>query len=369
MPRPTRAASGNVATPLCVGLVGYGLAGSRFHAPLIASCPALRLSAVVTRDPGRRVQAQREHPGVVVFPDLDAMLTRAELLDLVVIASPNRTHAPLARRALETGLAVVVDKPMATTAADARRLVADARARGLPLTVFQNRRWDGDFLTVQRLLREGRLGRPLRFESRFERWRPEPRPGWRELGTPDDAGGVLYDLGSHLIDQALMLFGPVVSVYAELDVRRPGVQVEDDAFVALTHASGVRSHLWMSAIAAQQGPRLRVLGDRAAYTRYGLDPQEAWLRAGARPDIPHWGEEHEEAWGVLGAGDVRERVPTEAGQWPSFYASVASALRDGSPLPVDPDDAVQGLEIIEAARRSAREHVTVALPRASASLA
>jgi predicted dehydrogenase len=177
-----------------------------------------------------------------------------------VVAAPNRAHVPLARTAIDLGKAVVVDKPLALTAAEGRALVDAARARGVLLTVFQNRRWDGDLLTVRRLLTEGALGDVYRFESRFERWRPTPKPGWRESGAPEEGGGVLVDLGSHLVDQAASCSGPVSQVYAELDRRRPGVQVDDDAFVALTHASGVRSHLWMSAVAAQLGPRLRVLG-------------------------------------------------------------------------------------------------------------
>jgi predicted dehydrogenase len=349
-----------------VGLIGYGLAGAVFHAPLIAATPGLRLAAAVTANAERRQQAQREHPGVVVVDTPERLWEHAGALDLVVVASPNRTHVPLALAALEAGLPVVVDKPLAPTAADARRLVDEARRRRLMLTVFQNRRWDGDFLTVRRLLDEGALGRVLRFESRFERWRPIPKPGWRERGEPEEAGGVLYDLGSHLVDQALVLFGPVTQVYAEIDRRRPGVEVDDDAFAALTHASGERSHLWMSAVAAQAGARMRVLGSRAAYTKFGLDVQEEALRRGARPDQPGWGEESAEQWGSVGAGDDLRRVPTEPGAYQRFYAGVVAALRDGSAPPVNPDEAIAGLEIIEAARRSATESQTITLPRRDA---
>ena len=345
-----------------VGLIGYGLAGAVFHAPLIAITPGLRLAAVVTANAERRQQAQREHPGVLVVDTPERLWDHAGALDLVVVASPNRTHVPLALAALEAGLPVVVDKPLAPSAVEARRLVEEAHQRRLMLTVFQNRRWDGDFLTVRRLLDEGALGRVLRFESRFERWRPTPKPGWREYGAPEEAGGVLYDLGSHLVDQALVLFGPVTQVYAELDRRRPGVEVDDDAFVALTHASGERSHLWMSAVAAQAGPRLRVLGSRAAYTKFGLDVQEEALRRRVRPDQPGWGEESSDRWGYVGAGDDLRRVPTESGAYQRFYAGVVAALRDGSTPPVNPDEAIAGLELIEAARRLARESRAVALP-------
>jgi predicted dehydrogenase len=266
---------------------------------------------------------------------------------------------PLASAALDAGLDVVVDKPLAPTAAEARALVHAAKAAGRMLTVFHNRRWDGDFLTARKLIERGRLGRVLRFESRFERWRPEIKQGWRELGDPAEGGGVLNDLGSHLVDQALQLFGPVREVYGELDARRAGAQVDDDAFVALEHESGVRSHLWMSAVAADLGPRLRVLGDRAAYVKRGLDPQEDALRAGGDPRAPGWGEEPEPAWGVLGAGDEFEPVRTEPGAYVRFYEGVARALCEGAPPPVDPEDAVAVLELLDAAR-------AVSSPRAPA---
>jgi scyllo-inositol 2-dehydrogenase (NADP+) len=199
-----------------------------------------------------------------------------------------------------------------------------------------------------------------RFESRFERWRPQPRRAWREDGAPAEAGGLLYDLGSHLIDQALVLFGPVATIYAELDRRRPGVVVDDDSFVALTHVSGVRSHLWMSSMAAQAAPRLRVLGSLAAYTKYGLDVQEAALRAGARPG-PGWGEELPEHWGRLGTDEDARPVATEAGNYPEFYRLLERALRDGGAPPVGPEEAVRALEVIEAAQKSAAEGRAISL--------
>ncbi|MBV9108147.1 MAG: oxidoreductase, partial [Gemmatimonadetes bacterium] len=229
------------------------------------------------------------------------------------------------------------------------------------LSVFQNRRWDGDFLTLRRLIAEGALGEVHRFESRFERWRPTPKTGWREHGDPAEAGGVLFDLGAHLIDQALVLFGPARHVYAELDRRRPGVQVDDDAFVAITHRSDVRSHLWMSSISADDEMRFRVLGSRAAYVKHGLDMQEAALRAGGSADGADWGREPPERWGRLGAGAEWTTVETEPGVWPAYYAGIAAALRDGAPPPVDPADAVAVLEIIEAAQKSASERRVVEL--------
>ncbi len=348
--------------PLRVGLLGYGLAGRVFHAPLIDATPGLRLHAVVTRDPGRREQARRDHPDARLVDDPDLLWRQADALDLVVVATPNRQHVPMARAAVAAGLPVVVDKPLAATAAQARELVAEARRRGVPLTVFQNRRWDGDFLTARRLVAEGALGTVTRFESRFERWRPAIRSGWRERGDVDEAGGILFDLGSHLVDQAVQLFGPVRSVYAEVDRRRPGAEVDDDAFVALAHVGGVRSHLWMSALAAQLGPRLRVLGDRAAYTTWGLDGQEAALRDGGRPGAAGWGEVPPDRYGRLGVdGDLRP-VPTEPGRYQSFYAQVVAALRGGAPMPVDPVDAVATVELIELAHRSALAGAVLTVP-------
>jgi predicted dehydrogenase len=353
MSRPTTKSQKDVT--LRVGLIGYGLAGRFFHAPLIAVTDGLRLDTIVTANPERQVQAQSDHPGAHVVDSAEQLWARASELHLIVVATPNRTHVPLALAALGAGLPVVVDKPFAPTAAEARRVLEEARRRGLLLTVFQNRRWDGDFLTVRRLLDRAAVGQPHRFESRFERWRPTPKGGWRERGAPEEAGGILYDLGSHLIDQALCLFGPVDTVYAEVDRRRPGMEVDDDVFLALAHVSGVRSHLWMSAIAAQYGPRMRLLGSSAAYIKFGLDVQEDALRGGERADHAGWGKEPADRWGMIGTPDDVLPVPTEAGAYPHFYTRVAGALREGESPPVDPLDSIAGLEIIEAAQRSAAE--------------
>ena len=350
--------------PLRVALIGYGLAGSAFHAPFIATIPDFRLAAIVTRSPERRAQALRDHPGVSLFESADELWSRPDEFDLAVIAAPNKAHVPLGLAALDAGLPVVVDKPLATSAAEGRTLVETARERGLMLTVFQNRRWDGDFLTVRRLLSEDALGRVLRFESRFERWRPEVGTGWREKAD-DEAGGLLFDLGSHLVDQAVQLFGPVQAVYAELETRRPGAEVDDDDFVALEHAAGVRSHLWMSSVAAQAGARFRVLGDRAAFTKHGLDVQDDAVRAGRSPTEPGWGEEPEDRWGRLGAGEELRAVPTEPGSYGAFYEAVAVSLRNGTPPPVDPVDAVEVLEVLEAARSSSLERKVVPLSRST----
>ncbi|MER6035013.1 Gfo/Idh/MocA family oxidoreductase [Streptomyces sp. NPDC001835] len=361
------------ATPLRVGLIGYGLAGSVFHAPLIAATEGLNLDTVVTSNPERQEQARAEFPDVRCVGTPEELFGRADELDLIVIASPNKTHVPLATAALEAGLPVVVDKPVAGTAAEARQLAALAEERGLLLSVFQNRRWDNDFLTLRALLEKGELGDVWRFESRFERWRPRPKGGWRESGDPAEIGGLLYDLGSHVVDQALVLFGPVTEVYAETDIRRPGAETDDDTFIALTHASGVRSHLYVSATTAQLGPRFRVLGSQAGFVKYGLDPQEAALRADERPGTSaDWGTEPESLWGRLGVGGPPSGgespvtgggrpVPTLAGDYPAYYAAVAAALTGVGPNPVPALEAAAALDVLEAARRSARDKVTVTL--------
>lgn len=346
------------AEPLRVAIIGYGLAGRVFHAPLVAAEPAMEVAAIVTSDPGRARAAAHEHPGARVMASADELWAAPGALDLVVVAAPNRAHVPLARAAIAAGVAVVVDKPLAPTAAEGRALADEARAAGVPLSVFHNRRWDGDFLTLRRLLADGALGSPVRLESRFDRWRPEVDAGrWRERADPADAGGLLADLGSHLIDQAIVLFGRPVEVRAELDARRPGALVDDDCVVALRHAGGERSHLWASMLAPDDPPRLRAVGLRGAYVKHGLDGQEQALREGAVPGGPGWGVEPPERWGRLYDGSGSRPVPTEPGAYPAFYAAMARTLRDGSPPPVDPGDAVVVLEVIEAARRAAPQHL------------
>jgi len=343
----------NADADVRVALIGYGLGGAAFHAPLIACTPRMRLATIVTSNPERRSQATREHPQAKIVDSAQAVWDRAQDHDVVVVTTSNDSHVSLAMAALAAGLPVVVDKPFAVHVAEARQLIDDARRRNLMLTVYHNRRWDGELLTVKRLLAEQALGDVLRFESRLERWRPEPKGGWRERSASEFGGGLLYDLGTHLIDQALHLFGPVTHVYAELDRRRPGMQVDDDTFIALTHASGVRSHLSATSLSAQPIARMRVLGTRAAYLKLHGDVQEAALRSGSRPDRPGWGEEPREHWGLLGVGDAAAPVRSEPGAYQQFYAGVVAALRDGAPPPVDPEDAVAGLEIIEAARSQA----------------
>lgn len=333
-------------------LLGYGLAGSVFHAPALSVLADFDLRIIVTSDPVRQAHARAAHPQVTVLSrdEWDEVNHHTEV-DLVVVGTPPASHAPLARRALEAGCAVVVDKPFALSSAEGEALVRLAREKDLLLTCYQNRRWDGEFLTVQKLLAEGALGTVHRFESRFERWQPHISKSWKAQATAQEGGGVLFDLGTHAIDQALSLFGPVDHVYGELAAHRPEEQADDDVFLALHHSNGVISHLWLNLCAAQKGPRLRVLGSRAGYLKHSADVQEAHLQAGMLPGDAAYGVDPQKAWGTLGLEGDLVPLPTERGNFPRFYELLAAAMLDGGPVPVDPLDAVAGLRIIEQLRR------------------
>ncbi len=345
---------------LRVAIAGYGLAGEVFHAPLVAATEGLSLVAVTTSNSERALRALTAYPDVHVFADADELLRRiGGDLDLLVVATPNRLHVPIARRALTHRIAVVMDKPLAAGVAPAAALVDDFQAADVPFTVFQNRRWDGDFLTLRKVHASGELGDITRLESRYERFRPEvDTSAWRELPDAQEGGGLLLDLGAHLIDQALTLFGPPERVYAEIAARRPGAQVDDDVFVALEHAGDVRSHLWMSTVAPVGGRSLRLSGTRGGIQTPGLDPQEDQLAAGLRPGDDGWGA-GEPARVVDAAGE--RPIAIEAGAYERFYASVRDALAGGTDMPVDAHDSVAALRVIEAARASARSATVIEL--------
>ncbi|MES2176647.1 MAG: Gfo/Idh/MocA family oxidoreductase [Gemmatimonadota bacterium] len=336
-----------------VGLIGFGLGGATFHAPFIARTPGLRLAAVMTSDPARRAAVEREYPDTVIVSDFAELMAQSPKLDLVAISTPNGTHYPLARAVLEAGCHVVVDKPFAATASQARDLASIAAAAGRRAFPFQNRRWDGDYLTLRKLIADGALGEIHRFESRFDRWRVDPKPGWCRPDARERTENIVHDLATHLIDQSLCLFGPVASVYAELRRVRPKTESVDDAFIALTHESGVCSHLTMTIQAGILPARMSVFGARGAYVKFGVDVQEEQLRAGVRPDTPGYGDDPEERWGAFGAGEDKRIIPTLRGDYSPFYLGVARAIREGAPSPVAIPDVVTQLEIVEAAFRSA----------------
>ncbi|MGW3297764.1 Gfo/Idh/MocA family protein [Streptomyces xiamenensis] len=338
--------------PIRTAVIGFGTGGRVFHAPLLTAEPRFTVSAIVTSDAARVAAAAGTYPQADILSGPDEVFARDDL-DLIVITSPHSTHAPLARRAISAGIPVVIDKPLGISSAEACSLVEEAEAAGVPLTVFQNRRWDGDFLTLRRALAAGDIGEVHQFESAFEKWAPTLIRRWKDIATPEEGGGILLDLGPHLIDQALLLFGEVVNVHAELDRRRPGAVADDDVFLALTHASGVRSRLWMSATAPVNRPRFRVLGSRGVLTSHGLDPQEAQSKAGLRPLDPGFGVHADGRTALLATPDGERPAPLLPGEHLAFYRALGDALTSGAPLPVDPRDCVRGLEIIEAARRPA----------------
>ncbi|MDQ1642790.1 MAG: hypothetical protein QOJ90_2141 [Actinomycetota bacterium] len=337
--------------PLRVALVGYGMAGHDFHGPLLGATDGLAVTHVVTSDPARVEGVHADLPKAVTVPRAADLWPLAEDLDLVVLASPTAAHAAQALDAIAAGLPVVVDKPLGVDAAEGRRVVEAAEAAGVPLTVFQNRRWDSEHLTARRLLAEGALGDVVRYEARYERWRPEPKQRWRENLPATEGGGLLLDLQSHLVDGARDLFGPVVSVFAELAALT--TVGEDVTFLVLEHASGVRSHLGATSLAGAPGPRTRILGRTGSYIVANV--------AGETSAYAEWSDPDDDHRGWLVAGDERRAVPREPGDWSAFYAAVVAMLRDGGPPPVDPWDAVAVLEILDAAQRSARDGVVVSL--------
>lgn len=338
----------NPQQPLRTAVLGFGLSGRVFHTPLIAADPAYSLEAIVTGDPERAARAAAAHPGAQVLPDADALWARTADIDVVVIATPPATHAELALTAIGHGLHVVIDKPFATSTPEARTVIDAAVAAGVVLSVFQNRRWDADFLTVSRLVADGALGEVLTFESRFERWKPAGLRDWKDTAGIAGGGGVLFDLGTHVIDQALALFGPAAEVHGQTRRVSGGPSdADEDAFVAIRHASGVWSHLSAGLHCAVPGPRFRVLGKRAGYEVWGLDGQEAALESGASPRDAGFGQVSRDHWGRLGVPGALEPVPAETGDYPAFYRGFAAAVHRHGPVPVDPADAVATLQVIE----------------------
>ena len=331
---------------LSVGLLGFGLAGSVFHAPLILSEPRLQLKAVAS---SRVDDIRRSAPGAEATT-VEAMIADPGI-DLVVIATPNTSHAPLAREALLAGKHVVIDKPMATTAAEADELIALAERQGRLLTVFQNRRWDNDFLTLRACLEKGEVGRPYHYEAHFDRFRPQIKQGWREQALA--GSGVLFDLGAHLIDQALTLFGMPDRILADVGTQRPDAQVDDWFHIVLGYGP-MRAILHCGTVVCRPGPRFQLHGDRGSFLKHGMDGQEAALRAGGMPTEADWGLDDPENHALLVQADgLERRVETLRGDYPAFYRGVAAAILDGAPLPVTAEQARDVLTVLEAVRKAA----------------
>ncbi|BFO10283.1 Uncharacterized oxidoreductase ydgJ [Serratia rubidaea] len=331
-----------MAETLRVGLVGYGYASKTFHAPLIAGTPGLELAAVVSSDAGK---VHADWPALPVVSEPQALFNDPTL-DLIVIPTPNDTHYPLAQQALAAGKHVVVDKPFTVTLSQARALQQQAQQRGLLLSVFHNRRWDSDFLTLKTLLQEGSLGEVVYFESHFDRFRPQVRQRWREQGGA--GSGIWYDLGPHLIDQALQLFGKPQTLFVDLGQLRPGSQ-SVDYFHALLQYGKRRVVLHGSMLAAAEGPRYIVHGTQGSYIKYGLDPQEDRLKAGDRLPQADWGYDMRDGVVTLSRDDVLAEQPllTLPGNYPAYYAAIRDAINGDGANPVPAAEAIAVMEMIE----------------------
>ncbi|MBD3898116.1 oxidoreductase [Halomonas sp. ML-15] len=340
-----------------VAVVGFGFASQTFHVPLILATPGLTLVAVSSSDAAKVAAAL---PDVAVAATPQALLAREDI-DLVVIPTPNETHFPLAKAALAAGKHVVLDKPFTVTLAEAKNLKSLADNAGRRLSVFHNRRWDSDFLTLKALLGSGELGRVVSLESRFDRFRPEVRDRWREKPRP--GGGIWYDLGPHLLDQACELFGMPRAIQLNLARQRDDASVEDD-FLCLLDYPGCRVSLAASALVAAETPRFRVHGTRGSYVKYGLDPQEARLKAGETP-AQNWGVDARD--GLLSlvddaSGELRESThATLAGDYLAYYRGVAEALGGGGNMPVSVEDAIRSMRLLEAGLDSHRQGRWVSL--------
>lgn len=342
-----------------VGVIGSGLSARVFHLPVIGAVPALRLRTVVER---RGDEIRRLYPALGVVREVDELL-RDAAIGLVVITTPNGSHFELAQKALLADKHVVVEKPFTVTSTQAQQLIDLAQARNRVLSVYHNRRWDGDFLTVQRLLAGGQLGRLVEYESHFDRFRARPRPGsWREQAG--EGTGMLYDLGSHLIDQAQVLFGRPRLIGADIRTQRDDASA-DDSFDLLLHYDGLKVMLKAGMLVRGPSPRFILHGTAGSFVKYGLDPQEDALRRGLVPPAADWGVEPAAQWGRLdteiGGLHVAGQVETLAGAYPEFYRNVAAAIAGREALAVRPEQARDTIRLIELALASNAERRTLAV--------
>lgn len=336
-----------------VGVVGFGLAGKVFHTAVVDVTPGLELACVVQR---RGDEAARQYPGVKVARSVEEML-EDESIGLVVIATPSHSHYELAKQCLNQQRNVVIDKPFTLTSAEAVGLIRMARERKLLLTAYQNRRWDGDFQTVRQVLAGGELGRVVSYESHFDRYRERPRlEVWRESGAA--GGGTLFDLGPHVVDQALKLFGAPATIMASVRTERQNAVVDDawDIFLEYERPHPMTALLRATTTACIPGPRYVVHGTKGSYTKWGLDPQEEQIKAGIAFAAPGFGEEPESAWGeVRVCGGETRRVPTLKGDYRGFYANVRDALLGRAEPEVKPEQAWRTTRLIELARESSAQ--------------
>jgi len=339
-----------------VALIGYGFVGKTFHAPLIQSVDGLKLAVVSSRD---EEKVKRDIPDVIVVGTPEEAIQHPDI-DLVVIASPNATHAPLATLALHSGKHVVVDKPFTLDMQEARDLIALAKEKQLLLSVFHNRRWDSDFLTVKALLSEGTLGEIVYFESHFDRFRPQVRSRWREQAGP--GSGIWYDLAPHLLDQAVNLFGLPVSMTVDLAQLRSGAQTTDYFHAILSYPQR-RIVLHGTMLAAAESARYILHGTRGSYVKYGLDPQEDRLKNGERLPQEDWGYDMRDGVVTRAEGEeqVQETLLTIPGNYPAYYAAIRDALNGTGENPVPASQAIQIMELIELGIESAKHRATLCL--------
>ncbi len=327
---------------LKVGLVGFGFAGKTFHAPVIRVVEGLRLTTIVQRHGGGAPDPR--YADVELVRSVDELLART--VDVVVIATPNTSHHPIAKQCLLARRHVVIDKPFTTTLTEADELVQLGAAQRRVLSVYHNRRYVGDFVTLRALLSQGALGRVTMYESHFDRFRSELRPGaWREQPLP--GSGVWFDLGPHLLDQALVLFGTPQAISADIRIERDGAAA-DDAFDVTLHYPHMRALLRGSMLAAAPGPTFAVHGTKGSYIKYGLDPQEAALKAGREPDEPDWDAEPSELYGELTGPEGTRTIPTIPSSFTRYYQNVRDAILGKAQLAVTPEQArnvMRGLEL------------------------
>lgn len=347
--------SGSTTPPINVALVGYGYVGKTVHAPLINALPGLRLHTIVSR---KGAQVRQDWPDARVVDDAEAAFADPDV-ELAVIATPNELHAPQAHAALNHGKHVIVDKPFTVTLAEARDVVAHAEQAKRLLSVFQNRRWDSEFVTLQRLLSEGLLGDIVELHSHYDRYRPKVQDRWRE--RPGPGAGLWFDLGAHLADQALVLFGMPEAVYADIGITRAGATVDDYFHVLLRYRDSTRRViLHASSLTANNSLRFAVHGTRGSFIKHGMDSQENALRAGARPgEADDWGADPLPGQltmvgpdgATLPACMTARSVP---GDYRRYYAAMRDAIRDGAPVPVTPLQALDVMRLLELGVESAR---------------
>lgn len=341
--------------PIRTGVLGYGLAGRIFHVPFIQALADFELRAVATS----RAEAQADLPGVRIVAEAEAILN-AEDIDLVVIATPHRLHVPQALAALAGGKHVIIEKPAATSISEVNRL-KEASTKADRLAVpFQNRRWDGDFQALRKLIQSGLLGRVHHFETQWPMFRPQPRGVWRDV--PDELGGVLNDLGPHLIDQTLLLFGMPEMVDARVSVNRAGCSVDDAFRIQFTYANGLYALLAMDVLNGGTVPRYTLRGANGTLEKFGVDPQEAALRAGIQPGSATWGQVGEKARLVYGGAhglSIQGEMEIPPGDYRDFFTAVARAIRGEASAPVTLDELLRQMIVLEAVRESAQRSAPV----------